>query len=112
MIEALRFTSGVSNCSNNRVTFKKIHNARFTVTRVRHSLAERIESGFACSGATCVVTAWWTRGARQNSLRMTAEVGSGPLGKQCMSGVDPIAIMRQHALHIAKSSHFCREMPQ
>jgi hypothetical protein len=33
----------------------------------------------------------------QNSLRMTGEVGGRPLGKQCMSGVDPIAIMRQHA---------------
>jgi hypothetical protein len=36
-------------------------------------------------------------------------------GKQCMSDVDPFAIMRQHAPRLPtarQSGHFCREMPQ
>jgi hypothetical protein len=37
MVEALRFTSGVSNRSNTRVTFKKIHNARFTIAHTQRS---------------------------------------------------------------------------
>jgi len=35
MIEVLRFTSGVSDCSNQRVTFKKIHTTRFTIVRTQ-----------------------------------------------------------------------------
>jgi hypothetical protein len=111
LLEALRFTSGVSNCSNDRVTFRKIHNAGFTIARSQTFAAQRIESDAVRNRAPlrgyCLVDA----SERQISLRMTAEVGGIPLGKQCMSGVDPIAMMRQHAPHIAKSNHFCREMP-
>jgi hypothetical protein len=101
LLEALRFTSGVSNCSNTRVTFKKIHNSRFTIARTRTFAAQRIESDAVRNRGRLRGYRFVEARRRQNSLRMTTEVGSGPLGKQCMSGVDPIAIMRQHAPHVA-----------
>jgi hypothetical protein len=63
LLEALRFTSGVSNCSNTRVTFKKIHNSRFTITRAQTFAAQRIESDAVRIADSCVVTASWTRGS-------------------------------------------------
>jgi hypothetical protein len=43
---------------------------------------------------------------------MMREARDNLRGKQCMTGVDPFAIMRQHEPRLVKSSHFCREMPQ
>jgi hypothetical protein len=106
LLEALRFTSGVSNCSNTRVTFKKIHNSRFTIARMQTFVARRIESDAVRDRGPLCGYRFMDARVRQNSLRMTAGVGGGPLGKQCMSGVDPIATMRQHARHVVKSSHF------
>jgi hypothetical protein len=61
MIEALRFTSGVSICSNDRVTFKKIHNARFTIALAPHSPHNASNLQSHALAHTCVVTASWTR---------------------------------------------------
>jgi hypothetical protein len=43
---------------------------------------------------------------------MTPVNGGHLRGKQCMTGVDPLAIMRQHAPYLVETGHFCREMPQ
>jgi hypothetical protein len=45
----------------------------------------------------------------QISLRMMPVNGGHLRGKQGMTGVDPFAIMRQHAPRLIKSGHFCRE---
>jgi hypothetical protein len=44
LLEALCFTSGVPICSSNRVTFRKIHNAGFTIAIARAFIPERAES--------------------------------------------------------------------
>jgi hypothetical protein len=51
----------------------------------------------------------------QISLRMMPVNRCNLRGKQCMSDVDPFAIIRQHAPRLPtarQSGHFCREMPQ
>jgi hypothetical protein len=50
--------------------------------------------------------------SRQISLRMMPVNGGHLRGKQGMTGVDRFAIMRQHAPHVVKMGHSCREMPQ
>jgi hypothetical protein len=53
-------------------------------------------------------------GLCQISLRMMPVNRRIPRGKQCMTGVDPLSFMRQHAPGLfnkpVKSGHFCREM--
>jgi len=48
---------------------------------------------------------------RQNSLMIMRGSRGNLRGKQCMTGVDPIAMMRQHARDFVKTSP-CREIQQ
>jgi hypothetical protein len=61
LLEALRFTSGVSICSNDRVTFKKIHTTRIALRAREHSLRNAANPALRTIAAMSVVTASWTR---------------------------------------------------
>jgi hypothetical protein len=112
LLEALRFTSGVSNCSNDRVTFRKIHNTRFTI-RSRHAFApQRGKSIFAADCERLRGYRFMDAPECQNSLMIMRQSGRNLRGKQCMTGVDPIAIMRQHAREARQTGPFRREIQQ
>jgi hypothetical protein len=112
LLEALCFTSGVSICSNTRVTFKKIHNTRFTIVRVRVFVAQRTESDLARNRSHMRGYCFMDAALPQISLRMMSGIGGDLRGKQCMSGVDPFAIMRQHAPSLVNRGKPCREIAQ
>jgi hypothetical protein len=112
LLEALCFTSGVSICSNTRVTFKKIHNTRFTIVRVRAFAVQRAESNLACDRSHIRGYCFMDAALRQISLRMMPETSGDLRGKECMTGVDPFATMRQHAPSLVNRGHSCREIAQ
>jgi hypothetical protein len=111
LLEALCFTGGVSICSNNRVTFRNIHEARFGGHAHADSPRNAAKSDAETVHGYCLVHAV----ALQISVRTKPEAGLPTLhGKQCMSGVDRPAPMRHHApnLHLGapQSGDFRREM--
>jgi hypothetical protein len=101
LVEALCFTSGVRNRSNDRVTFKKIHNTCFIIARTRHSSAQRRESDVVCDRAALRGYRFVDTVRCQDSLRMMPGGRDIRRGKQGMTGVDLIATMRQHAADLA-----------